>query len=144
MNFTRKIAAAGLLVAALAFTGCGSSAEIGYVDGSKVMNEAPQIKAIMDEGSKKIEEATNAASADFENHSEWTEEEQAKAQADLQRKIIGINQAYATQLQHKIEEALAVISQEKNLDVVIDSSATDPIIHLGGVDVTAELIQKLQ
>ena len=129
---------------ALAFTGCGSSAEIGYVDGGKVMNEAPQIKAILDESAKKIEEASNAAAAEFENNPDWTDEEKSKAQGELQRKIIGINQTYATQLQHKIEEALAVISQEKNLDVVIDSSSTNPIIHKGGVDVTAELIQKVQ
>lgn len=143
MNFTRKIAAAALIAATLAFTGCGDTLNIGYVDGSKIIS-APQIKSILDEGAQKMEEAQNAAAAEFENNPDWTDEEQAKAQAELQRKLIGINQAYNAQIQHKLEETLAAISQEKKLDVVLDSSESQPIIHMGGIDVTEELLQKLQ
>lgn len=143
MDLSRKIKIGALIVAALAFSGCGS-VNIGYVDGAKVMNEAPQIKAVMDEGAKKIEEIQQEATAQLENNPEMTDEEISKAQAELQRKLIGINQAYSTQLQHKLNEALAVIAQEKKLDVVVDSSESQPIVLEGGVDVTAEVIQKLQ
>lgn len=143
MDLSRKIKSGILIAATLAFTGCGS-ANIGYVDGGKVMSEAPQIKSIMDEGAKKVEEIQQEAAAQIENNPEWTDEEINKAQADVQRKLIGVNQAYATQLQHKLNEALADIAQEKKLDVVVDSSEAQPIVIEGGVDVTAELIQKLQ
>lgn len=142
MDLSRKIKAGILIAATLAFTGCGS-VNIGYVDGSKVMSEAPQIKSIMDEGAKKVEEIQQEAAA-LQDNPDLTEEELSKAQADIQRKLIGINQAYATQLQHKINETLAGIAQEKKLDVVVDSSESQPIVLEGGVDVTAEVIQKLQ
>lgn len=144
MNFSRKVKIIGLIAAALALTGCGSTANIGYVDGNRVMNEAPQIKSLMDEGAKKLEEVEREAAAELENNPDWTEEERTKAHADIQRKLLGINQAYATQLKHKIDEALAGIAQEKNIDVVLDSPESSPIIFHGGIDVTAELIQKLQ
>lgn len=143
MDLSKKIKIGALIAAALAFSGCGS-VNIGYVDGAKVMNEAPQIKAVMDEGAKKIEEIQQEATAQLENNPEMTDEEISKAQAELQRKLIGINQAYSTQLQHKLNEALAVIAQEKKLDVVVDSSESQPIVLEGGIDVTAEVIQKLQ
>ena len=143
MDLSRKIKAGALIAAALAFTGCGT-VNIGYVDGAKVMSEAPQIKNIMDEGAKKIEELQQEAAAEIENNPDWTDEEINKARTDTQRKLIGINQAYATQLQHKLNEALAVIAQEKKLDVVVDSSESQPIVLEGGIDLTAEVIQKLQ
>lgn len=143
MDLSRKIKIGALIAVTLAFTGCGS-VNIGYVDGAKVMNEAPQIKAVMDEGAKKIEELQQETATQIENNPDWTDEEIGKARADTQRKLIGVNQAYATQLQHKLNEALAVIAQEKKLDVVVDSSESQPIVLEGGVDVTAEVIQKLQ
>ena len=142
MDLSRKIKIGALIAAALAFTGCGS-VNIGYVDGAKVMNEAPQIKNIMDEGAKKIEEIQQEA-AQLRDNPDMTDEEISKAQADIQRKLIGVNQAYATQLQHKLNEALAGIAQEKKLDVVVDSSESQPVVLEGGVDLTAEVIQKLQ
>lgn len=142
MDLSRKIKIGVLIAAALAFTGCGS-VNIGYVDGAKVMNEAPQIKNIMDEGAKKIEEIQQEA-AQLRDNPDMTDEEISKAQADIQRKLIGVNQAYATQLQHKLNEALAGIAQEKKLDVVVDSSESQPVVLEGGIDLTAEVIQKLQ
>ena len=143
MDLSRKIKTGILIAATLAFTGCGS-VNIGYVDGAKVMSEAPQIKTIMDEGAKKVEEIQQETAAQIENNPDMTDEEISKAQADMQRKLIGINQAYSTQLKHKLDEALAGIAQEKKLDVVVDSSESQPIVLEGGVDVTAELLQKLQ
>ncbi len=143
MDLSKKIKIGALIAVTLAFTGCGS-VNIGYVDGAKVMNEAPQIKAVMDEGAKKIEELQQETATQIENNPDWTDEEISKAREDTQRRLIGVNQAYATQLQHKLNEALAVIAQEKKLDVVVDSSESQPIVLEGGVDVTAEVIQKLQ
>ncbi len=139
-----KCKIAALIVATFLMTGCGSEANVGVIDVEKVMTDAPQIKAIMDEGAKKMADVQTEAAAEFENNPDWTEEEIAKAQADMQRKIMGIDQAYATQFKYKLNEVLAGIAQEKNLDVVIDSSEERPLILKGGIDVTDEVIKKLQ
>ena len=50
----------GLLAAAFAATmlmsGCGQ-VKIGYIEGSRVMQEAPQVKSLVEEGNQKINEA---------------------------------------------------------------------------------------
>lgn len=144
MKLTKKLTIAALLVASLFMTGCGSQVNIGYVDGEKIMNEAPQIKAVLEEGQKKAEEIQQEAMTTLENNPDWTEEEKTKALSDLQRKLTGINQAYATQLKYKFDEAIAGIAQAKKLDVVVDSSENQKIILMGGIDITNEVIQKLQ
>ena len=144
MKLPKKLMTAALLVASLFMTGCGSQVNIGYVDGEKIMNESPQIKAVLEEGEKKAEEIQNEAIKTLEDNPDWTEEEKTKALSDLQRKLQGINQAYATQLKYKFDEAIAGIAAEKKLDVVVDSSENQKIILMGGVDVTNEVIQKLQ
>ena len=57
---------------------------------------------------------------------------------------MGINQAYTTQLKHKLDETIGEIAKQKNLDAVIDSSKENPIVIRGGIDITDEVIQKLQ
>lgn len=143
MKLPKKLVTAALLVVSIFATGCGSQMNIGYVDGGKVM-EAPQIKAVIEEGEKKAEEIQNEAATAIENNPEWTEEEQNNALMDFQRRLFGINQAYSTQLKYKFDEALDAIAKEKQLDVIVDSSESQPIIFMGGVDVTEDVVKKLQ
>ena len=135
---------AALLIVSLFMTGCGSQVNIGYVDGAKIIEEAPQIKAILEESEKKIEEIQNEATAKLDENPDWTDEEKNAAMAELQRKIMGINQAYSTQLKYKFDEAISGIAAEKKLDVVVDSSENQPTVLMGGIDVTDEVIKKLQ
>ncbi len=132
-----------LIAMSLMITGCGQ-VNIGYVDGQKILTDAPQIKTIIEESKQKLEEVENEAIAEMEKNPNWTDEEKMKAQGDIQRKIMGINQAYATQLRHKLDETLGEIAKQKNLDAVVDSSKDNPIILRGGIDLTDEAIQKLQ
>ncbi len=144
MKFPKKLTIAALLVASFFVTGCGSQVNIGYVDGEKIMNEAPQIKAVLEEGEQKAEDIQQEAITTLENNPDWTEEEKSNALMEMQRKLSGINQAYATQLKYKFDEAIAGIAAEKKLDVVVDSSENQKLIIIGGVDVTDEVIKKLQ
>ncbi len=144
MKLSNKIIMSALLTASIFMTGCGSQINIGYVDGAKIMSDAPQIKAVLDEGQKKAEEIQQEARTTLENNPNWTDEEKNKALSELQRKLQGINQAYATQLKYKFDEAIEGIAQQKKLDVVIDSSENQKIVIVGGIDVTNEVIQKLQ
>lgn len=133
-----------ILVASLFMTGCGSQINIGYIDGEKIMSDAPQIKAVIEEGEKKAQEIQQEAMTTLENNPEWTDEEKAKALGELQRKLQGINQAYSTQLKYKFDEAISGIAQAKKLDVVVESSESQKVILMGGIDITNEVIQKLQ
>ncbi|MBR6012627.1 MAG: OmpH family outer membrane protein [Selenomonadaceae bacterium] len=108
------------------------------------MTESTQIKAVIEEGQKKVEEIEKEAQAEFEKNPNWTDEEKLKAQGDLQRKLMGINQSYATQLQHKIQEAMNDIAKKNDLDAIVDSSKENPIVLKGGIDLTDEVIKKLQ
>ena len=143
MKLTKKIAAVGLLAMTLMFAGCGK-AQIGYVDGNKVMTDAPQIKAVIEEGNKKIEEEEAAAEAELAKNPNMTEEEVNKARLETQRKLSGIGQAYSTQLRQKLDVAMNQVCKEKKLDVVVDSSEGQKVVVQGGIDVTNEVIQKLQ
>ncbi len=144
MNLSKKIKIAAIMLAAFIVTGCGNEVNLGYVDGGRIMNESAQLKDIMEEGAKKIEEIQQQTSAEIEDNPDLTDEEISQKNAELQRKLIGINQAYATQIRHKLDEALASISQEKNLGVVVDSSSAQPLVFHGGVDVTEDVLKKLQ
>ncbi len=143
MNLIKKLAATALLATSLLTMGCGSG-QIASVDVSKVMEEAPRVKTLMDEAETKAK----AVQADFEkeyaNKPDLSQEEVAKAQMDLQRKLQGINQAYTSQIKNRLDVVLEEIAREKNLDVVISNSAQDKMIFHGAIDVTDDVIKKMQ
>ena len=57
MKFTKKIFATALICMSLLATGCGEQENIGYIDTER-LQDAPQIKAILDERVEKIEKAS--------------------------------------------------------------------------------------
>ena len=144
MKFPNNIKVAVLLAASLFLTGCGTQVNIGYVDGNRIMSDSPQIKTVLEESKQKIAEIEKETAEKLENNPDWTDEEKNKALSDLQRKLSGINQAYATQIKYKFDEAISGIAAEKKLDVVVDSSESQPIVLHGGIDVTDAVIQKLK
>ena len=142
MNFAKKLAAVALLTSSLILTGCGQ-AQVGCVDVEKVMLEAPRVKTLMTEADGKIKEIEEKFQQEYGNK-EMTEEEAAKAQMEFQRKIEAINQGYATRIKSQLDVKVAEVSQEKNIDVIISSSADDRMIFHGAVDVTDDVIKKMQ
>ena len=114
----------GLLAAAFAATmlmsGCGQ-VKIGYIEGSRVMQEAPQVKSLVDEGNQKINEAREEAQKSLQDNPDMSQEDAQKTQAEAQRKMASLNQSYQMQLQQKVSAALQDIAKEKKLDVVVDS-----------------------
>ena len=142
MNSIKKLAAAVILASSLILTGCGQ-AQIGSVDIDKVMAEAPRVKTLMAEAEGKIKDTQEKFQQDY-GDKEMTEEEAAKAQMEFQRKLEGINQAYATQIRSRMDVVIEEISREKNIDVVISNSPDDRLIFQGAVDVTDDVIKKMQ
>lgn len=142
MNVAKKLAAVALVASSLIISGCGEG-QIGAVDVSKVMTEAPRVKKLMEEAQTKVTEEQNK----FEQANagkELTDEEAFKAQMDFQRKLESINQAYAAQIKSRMDVVIEEISREKNLDVVINNSSEQKILFRGGIDVTQDVINKMQ
>ena len=149
MKFSKKttVAVLAAMAATLLLSGCGQ-AKIGYIDGAKVTKEAPQIKAIVDEGNQKLEEAQKEAEDDFKKKTEenpnMSSEDAQKLQSDAQRKLQGLNQSYALQLRQRLDVALGEVSKEKKLDAIVNNSEEQPTAVSGAIDITDEVISKLQ
>ena len=136
MKTKKRIAAvimSALCVAALA-TGCGK-VNIGYIDQSRIQNEAPQIKSSIEEMQSKLQEAQAKGTSD---------EEMQKLQQQLQMKAAGVQQQYSTQIKSKVDAALDDVVKAKKLDTVVNSNGKDGVVISGGTDITDEVIQKLQ
>ena len=142
MNLAKKMAAVALLASSLILTGCGQS-QIGSVDVDRVMAEAPRVKTLMTEAEGKIKDAQEKFQKDYEGK-ELSEEDALKLQMDFQRKLEGINQGYASQIKSRMDVVINEISQEKNIDVVLSNSKNDKTIFQGAIDITDDVIKKMQ
>ena len=130
------------LAAAMLVSGCGE-VSMGYIDSEKLM-DAPQIKTIREEGENKLQEAEMQMIEEITAKQDAPDEEKQKVQMEAQRKLMGIQQAYSSQIKQKLDAALADIVKAKKIDVVIDSSEDQKVVYEGGIDLTDEVLQKLQ
>ena len=144
MNVISKAAAACLLIVSTCAAGCGQ-VHIGTMDRERVQQEAPQIKAVVAEANEKLMEAQQEAQAKFEANPNMTTEEAQQLQMETQRKMAGLNQMYMIQYEQKLNVAVQDIVKAKKLDIVLDAgSEKTPTVFAGGVDITDEVIGKLQ
>ena len=143
MNFANKLAATALLASTMLLSGCGQG-QIAAVDVDKVMADAPRVKTLMSEAEGKIKDAQQKFEQDAAANPDRSEEDTAKAQMEFQRKLEGINQAYASQIRSRMDVVIEEISREKNIDVVINNSESDKLIFHGAIDVTDDVIKKMQ
>lgn len=143
MKFASKLAATALLTASLLFTGCGQS-QIGCVDKSKVMTESPRAKTATEEAKAEIDKAVAAFDQKYPNQSEMSQEDVAKAQVELQRDLQKIQQKFSAQLESRFSVVVAEIANSKNIDVVIINPADQKLIFQGGIDITDDVIKKMQ
>jgi len=145
MKLSKKavVLLASALFSAALMSGCGKT-QIGYIDGSRVMEESPQIKAIVDEGNQKMAETQQEAEQKLKDNPNMSQEDAQKLQMDTQRKLQGLNQSYTIQVKQKIDAVLADIAKQKKLDAVIDSEEKNKTAIMGATDVTDAVIEKLQ
>lgn len=139
----KTIAAVVLAVSTLFATGCGSEENIGYINQQKVMAEAPQMIAIVEEGSKKADEIEAETKAALEANPNMSDEDRQKTMSEFERKMSGISTAYATQVQQKLDSVLVDICKEKNVSIVMDNSV-EKVLVSGGIDLTNDVINKLK
>lgn len=142
----RSLAAA---VAALCLTGlisgCGTpKIQVGYIRPNRVMKESAQITAIIDEGNAKLTEAQMKLMELEQKRDELGEEEYMKQGQALQASLSSINQEYTEKVRSTLDGTLEEISKAKKLDVVVTNDSEAKLIMWGGVDITDEVISKLQ
>ena len=147
MKNKKRITAAlmSVLCAAALFAGCGK-VNVGYVDQNRIQNEAPQIKASIEEMQGKMTEVQKEAEQKMQEASSSgaSDEDMQKLQQQLQMKAAGVQQQYAIQIKAKVDAAMDDIVKEKKLDTVVNSNGKDGVVVSGGVDITEDVIQKLQ
>lgn len=147
MKNKKRITAAlmSVLCAAALFAGCGK-VNVGYVDQNRIQNEAPQIKASIEELQGKMTEVQKEAEQKLQEASSSgaSDEDMQKLQQQLQMKAAGVQQQYAIQIKAKVDAAMDDIVKAKKLDTVVNSNGKDGVIVSGGVDITEDVIQKLQ
>lgn len=143
MSFSKKLAAMTLLAVSLVFTGCGQG-QIGCVDKTKVMTESPRAKAVTEQAKTEVDKTLEAFDQKYPDRANMSEEDASKAQMELQRDLQKINQKYATQLESRFNVVVSEVANEKNIDVVIENSEEQKLLHQGGMDITDEVIKKMQ
>ena len=147
MKNKKRITAAlmSVLCAAALFAGCGK-VNVGYVDQNRIQNEAPQIKASIEEMQGKMTEVQKEAEQKLQEASSSgaSDEDMQKLQQQMQMKAAGVQQQYAIQIKAKVDAAMDDIVKAKKLDTVVNSNGKDGVIVSGGVDITEDVIQKLQ
>lgn len=147
MKNKKRITAAlmSVLCAAALFAGCGK-VNVGYVDQNRIQNEAPQIKASIEEMQGKMTEVQKEAEQKLQEASSSgaSDEDMQKLQQQLQMKAAGVQQQYAIQIKAKVDAAMDDIVKARKLDTVVNSNGKDGVVVSGGVDITEDVIQKLQ
>ena len=120
-------------------TGCAGEkpSTIGIVDMQKVMTENPKIKEMQEQLNKKAQEIT--AQLEKERATLKPEEFQQKEQLAY-AEFMKLKQEFESKIQLQIQKILEEIAKEKKLGAVIYKNG----MAWGGVDITDEVLKKLQ
>lgn len=133
----RMAAAATVMALTGLLAGCGSEDKIGTVDLSRVQQEAPlvqQYKQKTEDKQKAVTEELKQAQASM------SPEEFQKKQAQAQQELNIFGASMQRQFMSDIQSKLGDIAKEKNVGIVVVKEA----VPQGGIDVTDDLIAKLQ
>ncbi|MDO4203834.1 MAG: OmpH family outer membrane protein [Selenomonadaceae bacterium] len=145
-NLKRSLAAvAASLCLAGIFAGCGTpKTQVGYIRAERVMKESAQITAIIEEGNAKLTDGQKKLMELEKKRAELGEEEYMKQGQAIQMELSGINQEYTEKVRSTLNGTLEEICKAKKLDVVVTNDNDAKLIMWGGVDITDEVIGKLQ
>ena len=144
-NKMRMAMLAGAFAVMTLAAGCGK-AEIGYVDPSRVEKEAPAIMNIDAEMKSKVEEVQKQAQEELKEKQAQgaPPEEMQKAQQQVMGKMQQTSSIYDQQKTIKLQTAVGEIARTKKLDAVLFNVDEQKLVHLGGTDITDDVIKALQ
>ena len=128
-----------VVFAAVLLTGCAAEkpSTIGIVDMQKVMTENPKIKQMQEQLNAKAKELTE--NLEKERATLKPEEFQQKEQAAY-AEFMKMKQEFEAQIETQTKKVLEEVAKEKKLGAVIYKNG----MAWGGVDVTDEVLKKLQ
>ena len=131
----------GIVAAMLALTGmlagCGGKYIVGVVDMSRVQKEAPlvqQYKQKTEDKQKSIEKELQDAQQSM------SAEDFQKKQQQAQQELNIFGASMQRQFMSDIQSKLGDIAKDKNVGIIVVKEA----VPSGGIDVTDDLIAKLQ
>lgn len=131
----------GIVAAMLALTGmlagCGGKDNVGVVDMSRVQKEAPlvqQYKQKTEDKQKSIEKEVQDAQQSM------SAEDFQKKQQQAQQELNIFGASMQRQFMSDIQSKLGDIAKDKNVGIIVVKEA----VPSGGIDVTDDLIAKLQ
>ena len=144
-NKKRMAMLAGAFAVMTLAAGCGK-AEIGYVDPSRVEKEAPAIVNIDAEMKSKMEEVQKQAQEELKEKQAQgaPPEEMQQVQQQAMGKMQQTSSIYDQQKTIKLQTAVGEIARTKKLDAVLFNVDEQKLVHLGGTDITDDVIKALQ
>ena len=144
-NKKRMAMLAGLFAAMMLAAGCGK-AQIGYVDPARIEKEAPAIMNIDAEMKTKMEEVQKQAEDELKEKQakKAPVEELQKTQQQAMGKMQQTGSIYDQQKTIKLQTAVGEIARTKKLDAVLFNVDEQKLVHLGGTDITDDVIKALQ
>lgn len=128
---------AAMLVLTGMLAGCGGKDNVGVVDMSRVQKEAPlvqQYKQKTEDKQKSIEKELQDAQQSM------SAEDFQKKQQQAQQELNIFGASMQRQFMSDIQSKLGDIAKDKNVGIIVVKEA----VPSGGIDVTDDLIAKLQ
>ena len=131
----------GIVAAMLALTGmlagCGGKDNVGVVDMSRVQKEAPLVQQYK----QKTEDKQKSIEKEFQDAQQsMSAEDFQKKQQQAQQELNIFGASMQRQFMSDIQSKLGDIAKDKNVGIIVVKEA----VPSGGIDVTDDLIAKLQ
>ncbi len=156
MNLNRKSICALLMafVIAILVSGC-SDTRMGYVDWERVMKESPQIQTILKAADDAYQQKSQELSAKLEKDKSTMSDDDFKKEVNQARNELSATQApYASQMKTLQDKTMSEVVTDKKLSAIVyknqisndqfgQAQQSENVIQ-GGIDVTDDIIQKLQ
>ena len=131
----------GIVAAMLALTGmlagCGGKDNVGVVDMSRVQKEAPLVQQY----NQKTEDKQKSIEKELQDAKQnMSAEDFQKKQQQAQQELNIFGASMQRQFMSDIQSKLGDIAKDKNVGIIVVKEA----VPSGGIDVTDDLIAKLQ
>lgn len=137
MNVKKSLLVAVAMMGSVLIAGCGSEPQFGVVDANRIMTESQKIQEIQQELATKGQELQAQLQQDQRTMSA---DQFAKKQQETMQEFMIIKKGLETQLESTMETATSAVAQEKKLNLILYKTS----VAQGGIDVTDDVLQKLQ
>lgn len=156
MNLNRKSICALLMafVIAILVSGC-SDTRMGYVDWERVVKESPQLQTIFKAADDAYQQKSQELSTKLEKDKTTMSDDDFKKEVNQARNELSAAQApYASQMKTLQDKTMSEVAADKKLSAIVyknqisndqlgQAQQSENVIQ-GGIDVTDDVIQKLQ